>query len=206
MAIKGLTPVQGIADAVLSTPDAVAPVLDQLVVDGLAATTAGAFRLTEHGTTRATALRDAERDAWGTDRAAAALDAFIALDHRVKDIVTAWQLRDATAQVINDHSDADYDRGVLDRLAAIHADAIAWLAPLEAGLPATRRLRRPAGPGARRGRRRRRPLRGITARRQLPRHLVRAPRGPDRPRRPEPGGRGGRRPRLVVVLRDVVDK
>ena len=54
----------------------------------------------------------------------------------MKDAVTAWQLRDdADGQVVNDHSDAAYDRTVLDRLAALHADAIAWLTPLEAGCP-----------------------------------------------------------------------
>ena len=50
--------------------------------------------------------------------AKAALDAFLALDHRIKDTVTAWQLRDADGQVVNDHTDADYDAAVLERLAA----------------------------------------------------------------------------------------
>ncbi len=135
IAIKGFAPAQAVADAVLSTPDAVQPILDQLVVDGLAATVAGAFRLTEAGTTRAVALRAAEQAAWGIDRAAAALDAFLDLDHRMKETVTAWQLRDPEAQVVNDHTDAAYDRSVLDRLASLHADANAWLVPLEPGCP-----------------------------------------------------------------------
>jgi pyruvate,orthophosphate dikinase len=132
LAIKGLAPAQGVADAVLSTPDDVTPILDQLVVDGLATTVAGAYRLSESGTTRVNDLRAAERDAWGTDRAIAALDAFLDLDHRMKAAVTAWQLRDdKNAQVVNDHSDAAYDKAVLDRLVALHADAISWLTPLE---------------------------------------------------------------------------
>ena len=53
----------------------------------------------------------------------------------MKDAVTAWQLRDVAAQVVNDHSDASYDRAVLDRLAALHADMLAWLEPLEPGCP-----------------------------------------------------------------------
>ena len=53
----------------------------------------------------------------------------------MKDTVTAWQLRDPGAQLLNDHSDAAYDRAVLDRLAALHADAVAWLTPHEAGCP-----------------------------------------------------------------------
>jgi hypothetical protein len=34
-------------------------------------------------------------------------------------------------QQFNDHTDAAYDRSVLDRLGALHADAVAWLRPLE---------------------------------------------------------------------------
>jgi pyruvate,orthophosphate dikinase len=53
----------------------------------------------------------------------------------MKDIVTAWQLRDPAAQVINDHTDADYDRGVLERMARLHADVETWLADARAGCP-----------------------------------------------------------------------
>jgi pyruvate,orthophosphate dikinase len=36
-------------------------------------------------------------------------------------VCTSWQLRDVDGtQSINDHSDADYDRSVIDRLVAIH--------------------------------------------------------------------------------------
>ena len=135
IAIKGFAPIEGVADAVLSTPDDVRPILDQLVIEGFASTAAGAYRLSEAGTSRADELIAAEQDAWGIDRAAAALDAFLDLDHRMKDTVTAWQLRSADAQVVNDHSDADYDKTVLDRLAALHDDAIAWLTSLESGSP-----------------------------------------------------------------------
>jgi pyruvate,orthophosphate dikinase len=58
----------------------------------------------------------------------------------MKDTVTAWQLKPAASggeAQPNDHTDAAYDAEVLDRLAAIGADADAWLAPLE---PACSRL------------------------------------------------------------------
>jgi pyruvate, orthophosphate dikinase len=42
----------------------------------------------------------------------------------MKDTVTAWQLK--SPDVVNDHADADYDRGVLDRLAALHDDAMTF--------------------------------------------------------------------------------
>jgi len=133
--IKGFAQIKGVADAVLCTPEVVEPILDQLAIDGLIATVAGAYRLTESGTKRCRDLVAAEQAGWGIDSAVAALDAFIGLDHTMKDAVTAWQLRDADAQVVNDHSDAEYDRSVLARLEALHADTIVWLAPIESRCP-----------------------------------------------------------------------
>ena len=135
IAIKGFAQVGGVADVVLSTPDNVRPILDQLAIDGLIATVAGAYRLTESGTKRCHDLLVAEQAGWGIDSAVAALDAFIGLDHMVKDAVTSWQLRDAEAQVVNDHSDPEYDRSVLARLEALHTDTSAWLAPIESRCP-----------------------------------------------------------------------
>ena len=135
IAIKGFTTVQGLADAVLSTPDDLGPLVERLTSDGLVTTVAGAFRLTDAGTTQVTALLDADRRAVGAVAATAALDAFVELDRRLKDCVTAWQLRDSATQVLNDHADATYDAAVLDRLAALHADANTWLEPLRIDCP-----------------------------------------------------------------------
>ncbi len=135
VAIKGFALPQGVADAVRSTVEIVGPILDQLAIDGLVTTSAGAFRVTDAGTARAAELQATDRAAMGADAATAALDDFLALDARMKETVTAWQLRDSAAQVLNDHTDADYDRGVLERLAAVHADTVAWLAPLEPSCP-----------------------------------------------------------------------
>ena len=64
MAIRGLALIQGVADVVLSTPDDVQPILDQLMIDGLAASVAGAYRLTESGKVRSDGLLAAEQAAW----------------------------------------------------------------------------------------------------------------------------------------------
>jgi pyruvate,orthophosphate dikinase len=135
ISIKGFAQPQGVADVVLSSPEVVQSILDRSVADGLVAPSAGAYRLTEAGKRRAAGLLAAEQAAWGIEAAVVALDAFVGLDHKIKEIVTAWQLRDADAQVVNDHSDTGYDGIVLDRLAALHADAEAWLAPLETPCP-----------------------------------------------------------------------
>jgi pyruvate, orthophosphate dikinase len=132
IAIKGFALRDAIADTVLAAPDAVGPIIDALVAAHLVESTAGAFKLTDAGRARTDELIAAERDAWGVDAASAALDGFLDIDHRVKETVTAWQLRDGA---VNDHGDADYDALVLDRLAAIHADATAWLTPLVADCP-----------------------------------------------------------------------
>jgi pyruvate,orthophosphate dikinase len=141
IAIKGFATIDGLADAVLSTPDDVRPIVDQLSIDGLVDTSVGAYRVTDAGKARAATLLDAERERWGGEAANAALDAFVALDVRTKEVVTAWQMRDA--QTINDHADAGYDAAVLERLGALHADAVAWIEPVAGSNPrlATYRIR-----------------------------------------------------------------
>jgi pyruvate,orthophosphate dikinase len=128
IAIKGFAQTEAVADAVLSTPDEIVPILARLTEEGLVAPVAGAHKLTDAGAARSAELLAAERDAWGIDNVAAALDGFLDIDHRVKELVTAWQMRDGH---VNDHTDTDYDAGVLDRLASIHADGAAWLAQIE---------------------------------------------------------------------------
>ena len=138
LSTKGFATATSLADALLSTADDAQLVLDQLVVDGLATTGAGAARLTDAGTARAAELLAADRLTWGAEAASAALDAFVELDRRVKDAVTAWQLRPSPGEpVVNDHSDPAYDAAVLERLAAIGTDADHWL---EAAAGASRRL------------------------------------------------------------------
>src|SRR5205823_14679599 len=84
IAVKGFAPLEGLADAVVSNHQAVRTIADQLVADGLVAEAAGAYKLTDVGKVRAGELLQAEREAWGPE-AAAALDAFLDLDHRMKD-------------------------------------------------------------------------------------------------------------------------
>ena len=134
--VKGYSTPESVAAALLSTPDVTSGVLDGLVADGLAEMAAGSFRLTARGKSVGKEQMGADSSAWGTENAVAALDAFLALDQRVKVTVTAWQMRDVDgAQAFNDHSDPAYDARVLADLAALHADAAAWLRPLAGGLP-----------------------------------------------------------------------
>ena len=140
--IKGMAPAEAVASALLSTPEVVKPLLDGLVGERFAVTVAGAYRLTDAGRSRRAQLLAAEQDALGAERALAALDGFVVLDHRVKSAVTDWQLRPTNGDpVLNDHSDAAYDAAVLARLAGLHAEAGAWLPPLEMAWRRARRYR-----------------------------------------------------------------
>jgi pyruvate,phosphate dikinase len=133
--IKGLVPPEGLAIALSSSAEEVKPFVDALVAEGLAETSAGAFRLTGEGKLRALDVFAADRERAGGEAACvAALDQFIVLDARMKDLVTAWQIRDAANQVFNDHSDAAYDASVLEKLGSLHVDAVELLNKLGTSL------------------------------------------------------------------------
>jgi pyruvate,orthophosphate dikinase len=134
--IKGYATPESAATALLVGPDEASALLGRLVADGLAEMAGGSFRLTADGKAVAGELIAEDRRIWGVTNAEAALDAFVGLDQRVKETVTAWQMRVVDGvQTFNDHSDAAYDDGVLSSLVALHDEAENWIRPLEASLP-----------------------------------------------------------------------
>jgi pyruvate,orthophosphate dikinase len=135
--IKGLVTPEGLATSLACAADAVATLLDGLVAENLAEMAAESYRLTGEGKLKALDIFAAERErAGGEAICVEALDVFLALDHRMKDLVTAWQMRTVDGeQTFNDHTDAAYDASILDGLAALDADVGAWLAQLEKRLP-----------------------------------------------------------------------
>ncbi|MGZ8501508.1 MAG: PEP/pyruvate-binding domain-containing protein, partial [Candidatus Limnocylindrales bacterium] len=131
LAIKGYATMDGLAEALFATPDGVGSLLDGLMAEGLVERAAGSFRLTADGRDVASRILAADRDRWGSDRGDAVLDSFLDLDQRMKEVVTAWQVREVDgSQAVNDHGDQVYDGLVLARLGALHGDAVAWLSPL----------------------------------------------------------------------------
>ncbi len=137
MAIKGYGTQAALAEALFATPDEIRSLLDGLVKDGQAEVAAGdSVRLTANGKDAANGLFAIDRERWGTDRAASALDAFLALDGRMKSTVTAWQMREVDGtQALNDHTDPVYDAGVLAQLEAVHGDALGWLGSIDVPVP-----------------------------------------------------------------------
>lgn len=94
------------------------------------------FQLDGEARERGDRLMESDRVQLGEEAANQALDTFIPLDRRMKTIVTAWQVREIEGeQVINDHTDTSYDKGVLSDLSGLHDDAMTWLTPVCEGLP-----------------------------------------------------------------------
>ncbi|MEI7742632.1 MAG: pyruvate, phosphate dikinase [Chloroflexota bacterium] len=132
LVVKGYAGPDGVATALGCAREDATGTMDAMIADGLVEPGAGSFRLTADG--KAVGMERIAQDtaAWGIDNAVGSLDAFLALDHRMKTIVTTWQMKGG---VFNDHADAAYDAAVLASLGELHLDVEAWLAPLTAGLP-----------------------------------------------------------------------
>jgi pyruvate,orthophosphate dikinase len=136
LTIKGYVTPDMLAPALGVSAEEAAQLLDRLVADGIASEGSGMFKLSDDGKALGAEMLASDRESWGPAAAEAALDGFLALDGRMKIIVTAWQMKEVDGeQQLNDHADADYDASVLAQLAALHADADAWVSPLIAGLP-----------------------------------------------------------------------
>jgi len=100
------------------------------------------FQLTADGKAVGAEMMAADRERWGIENASKALDGFVPIDGRMKEIVTAWQMREVDAEpVLNDHSDTAYDASVLQDFATLHHDAKTWVGPLSEGLPRLDRYR-----------------------------------------------------------------
>jgi pyruvate, orthophosphate dikinase len=133
--VTGGASLEHLADVTLAEPDALRPLVERLVEERLAERTSDRIRLSAAGKLEASAVFAADREAVGEQRSVGILDSFHTFDARVKDLVTAWQVRDvAGEQVLNDHSDEAYDARVIDDLVALHRDLVAWLSPLGAGM------------------------------------------------------------------------
>jgi pyruvate,orthophosphate dikinase len=153
LAIKGTATAEQLADSLLVKPVDVQPLLDGLAADGRLENAAGQWRPTAAGKETAVHLFAADRATLGDAVAGQALEAFHPFDARMKEIVTAWQVREVSGeQQLNDHADPAYDAQVLDSLATLDADVGAWLASLTTPLPRFTTYRRRLSRAAERAR------------------------------------------------------
>ena len=122
--LKGVVPLDGLADATGLPAADVEPVLDALAGDGFVVLRTDAlagWTLTPAGRRELERLLADEVDAAGAREAVTgAYQRFRALNAGVLDVCSQWQVRDVDGRpVVNDHTDAAYDEAVIADLARI---------------------------------------------------------------------------------------
>lgn len=137
LALKKLGTAEAVADTLGLPEPEVREVLEAAVNEGQAVAARGAFLLTPAG--RETLEREAPERFRALREEAAFADAaerFELVNRELKAVITDWQtLPVAGERVPNDHSDADYDRRVIDRLGDVHERVEGVLARLASYCP-----------------------------------------------------------------------
>lgn len=139
----------GINDRV--QPDAISASLDlteaeaasrsaDFVTRGLCASTPVGICLTPHGGEQLTQLPAHERADIDRSGIVAAYDEFCEFNAELKELITAWQMKDAST--VNDHSDNAYDTAILARLTSLHHRVTPLVERIGAIAPYTDRLTR----------------------------------------------------------------
>jgi hypothetical protein len=126
LAVKKAGSAQDVAAVLGRGEDEVAPALDEAVGAGQAIGAKGTYMLTPAGRSW---LDDRYPEAYaelrGNPEATAAYERFERVNRELLALFTDWQMMPSAGgeRVQNDHSDTDYDHGVIDRLGAQHERA-----------------------------------------------------------------------------------
>lgn len=126
--LKGLADADALSASLGVAPDVVAEAMTALTEQDLVWRREGrvsGWSLTSEGRARHDELLVAEVERLDArDRVDEAYRRFLPLNREALSACTDWQMRTVDGRtVLNDHEDADYDRAVLARLAAVHAVA-----------------------------------------------------------------------------------
>ncbi|MGY1896998.1 pyruvate, phosphate dikinase [Nocardia gipuzkoensis] len=116
--IKGRAAHDALAAGVGAAAESVAARCEELVARSLCAATPIGVRLTPEGRQHLDGLLATERRAVDRAQIASVYAEFCAFNGDLKEIVTAWQMKDPAT--VNDHADTDYDGAVLARLSELH--------------------------------------------------------------------------------------
>ncbi|MEV6427842.1 pyruvate, phosphate dikinase [Nocardia sp. NPDC051463] len=116
--IKGRVKPEAIASSLGLVDAEAASRSADFVARGLCADTPVGARLTPEGREHLTQLLEQERAEVDQNVIAAAYDEFCEFNAELKEVITAWQMKDANT--VNDHSDTAYDAAVLDQLVTMH--------------------------------------------------------------------------------------
>lgn len=132
--LGGVVGVEALVERTGLPSDEVAALASSLAEEGLLRVAGSSWSLTPSGRARGEDdLRAALARAGALDEVRAAYAALLARNDELLDLATSWQLRPTSGSpVVNDHTDADHDRAVLERLAALHEGARTALAAIAA--------------------------------------------------------------------------
>lgn len=121
--IKGFAKPEILAEGLGVSSEDCAPIIAELLAEGLASETRLGAKLTEAGKAAEADVLSAERAGIAPDQMQAAFDGFNALNGPFKALITDWQSREIDGEPVpNDHSDPAYDAAVLERLTALDAE------------------------------------------------------------------------------------
>lgn len=133
VAIKGRVSADAVAGSLDADPSTVQAALDGFAARELVKSTPMGYRITPNGRERCTQLLDVEHRSTDQSVVTEIYETFCEHNQELKAVITDWQTRGPDEP--NDHSDEDYDRGVLGRLLVLHknvaplVDQIAEAAP-----------------------------------------------------------------------------
>ncbi|MDH5291238.1 MAG: PEP-utilizing enzyme, partial [Acidimicrobiia bacterium] len=147
LVLKGMATAEALAGLARVEAEAMAAALEALVAEGHAMPgPGGRVLLTPNGTAAAEAAYAAEAVVAGP-HIEPHLDRFHELNHQFKRVVTDWQIRSVDGQqVLNDHTDADYDARVLAALSNdVHAGICEVIDAVAVGLARIGRYRHRLG-------------------------------------------------------------
>lgn len=119
--LKGRAHVRDIVRSTGATAADVDGELRRLTAGGLVCAIRGRFVVLPAGRSRVTELLARERASVDSEALLAEYECFCDVRAGVKELADDWQLRHGMP---NDHADADYDQGVLDRFPAVHEGAM----------------------------------------------------------------------------------
>lgn len=122
--LKGFADIDNLAEACGLSVDVLAGVLDSAADDGWVDARSGArsgWTLTAAGRSGLEQLLAEQLDATGNrDQVEHAYARFLDLNQPLLATCTRWQVKQSDPVVLNDHSDPDYDRQVVDDLRQLH--------------------------------------------------------------------------------------
>jgi hypothetical protein len=132
--LTGLASTGDLANVTGLEEEELSPVLGELVAAGLAKQRTGrvsGYALTPDGRRSHPDLLSDHVTPGEVTGVAAAYEAFLPVNGRFKDICTRWQLRPGPGgtDVVNDHTDPEYDTAVVGELGSLHEETVAALAP-----------------------------------------------------------------------------